>query len=179
MIDPTVEIDALITREGGFVDHPSDRGGPTRYGITAAVAARHGWHGDMKQFPRSKAFEIYEEDYWTRPGFDRVAALFPKVAGELFDTGVNMGVGVAAGFLQRLLNALNRQGRDYADIEVDHDIGGQTLKALARFRETRGAHGEAVLLTGLQCLQGERYIDLAEKRPANEDFVYGWLTHRV
>ena len=31
-------IDELIEREGGYVCHPADRGGPTRFGITEAVA---------------------------------------------------------------------------------------------------------------------------------------------
>jgi hypothetical protein len=31
-------VDALIEREGGFVDHPDDKGGPTCFGITEAVA---------------------------------------------------------------------------------------------------------------------------------------------
>jgi lysozyme family protein len=35
------------------------------------------------------------------------------LAAELLDTGVNMGTGTATGFLQRALNALNRNGRDY------------------------------------------------------------------
>lgn len=30
-------IDAIIRREGGYVNHPADRGGPTRYGITMAT----------------------------------------------------------------------------------------------------------------------------------------------
>lgn len=33
-------IDAVIAREGGFSDHPADRGGATRWGITEAVARR-------------------------------------------------------------------------------------------------------------------------------------------
>ena len=27
-------IDGLIDREGGYVDHPADKGGPTCFGIT-------------------------------------------------------------------------------------------------------------------------------------------------
>ena len=41
-------IDVLIAREGGFVDHPADKGGPTRWGITQAVARRHGYMGQME-----------------------------------------------------------------------------------------------------------------------------------
>jgi lysozyme family protein len=35
-------IDALIDREGGYVNQPADKGGPTRFGITEAVARAHG-----------------------------------------------------------------------------------------------------------------------------------------
>ena len=34
-------VDGLIAREGGFVDHPADRGGATNWGITEAVARAH------------------------------------------------------------------------------------------------------------------------------------------
>ena len=32
-------IDDVIGREGGYSDHPADKGGPTKWGITEAVAA--------------------------------------------------------------------------------------------------------------------------------------------
>ena len=55
-----------------------------------------------------------------------------------------------------------------------------TLAALDSFLEVRGAsHGETVLLRALEALQGERYLRLAEKRPGNEAFLYGWLANRV
>jgi lysozyme family protein len=98
----------------------------------------------------------------------------------LFDTGVNMGPGVAATFLQRALTALNRNGKDYPDLTPDGRIGAQTLGALDAFLRTRGAkQGETVLLRALEALQGERYLRLAERRPANEAFLYGWLANRV
>lgn len=172
-------IDAVIDREGGYSDHPADRGGPTRWGITQVTAAGHGYDGDMRRFPRPSAVAIYRRLYWQRPGFDRIADRAPMLAAELFDTGVNMGPAVAATFLQRALNALNRGARDFADIAIDGRIGPNTLTALDSFLRVRGLSGEGVLLTAIEALQGERYLHLAERRPANEAFLYGWLANRI
>lgn len=172
-------IDAVIDREGRYVNHPADRGGATCWGITEAVARAQGYAGDMRALPREEAAAIYRRIYWLRPGLDQVAARAPAIAAELFDTGVNMGTGVAAGFLQRALNALNRAARDYPDIAIDRAIGPRTLAALDAFLRVRGAGGETVLLRAMEALQGERYIALAERRPSQEAFLYGWLANRI
>ena len=173
-------LDDVIEREGGFVDHPADRGGATCFGVTEAVARAHGYRGAMRHLPRDEALAIYRRLYWLRPRFDQVARRAPRIAAELFDTGVNMGPAVAATFLQRALTALNRQGRDFADLVPDGRIGPATLAALDGFLEARGARGgETVLLRALEALQGERYLRLAEHRPANEAFLYGWLANRI
>ena len=172
-------IDALITREGGYVDHPADRGGATRWGITVAVARANGYHGAIRDLPRAVAASIYETVYWRAPGLDRIAARAPRLAAELFDSGVNMGTGTAIGFLQRALNALNRGASDYPDLALDHAIGARTLAALDAFLARRGASGEGVLVKAVDALQGERYLALAERRPVNEAFLYGWLAERI
>lgn len=172
-------LDGLIDRGGDYVDHPADRGGPTRFGITEAVARAHGYPGAMARLPRTEAEAIHKRLYWRRPRFDDVAVRAPRVAAELFDTGANMGPGVAATFLQRALAALNRNGSDYCDLVPDGRVGPRTLAALDAFLLVRGASGETVLLRALEALQGERYLRLAEKRPANEAFLYGWLANRV
>jgi lysozyme family protein len=172
-------IDEVIGREGGYSNHPADKGGATRWGVTEAVARAHGYRGEMRCYPREEAVAVYRRIYWLRPGFDRVAEQAPKLAAELFDTGVNMGPEIAAGFLQRALNALNRGASDYADIPVDRRIGDRTIEALKGFIARRGAGGEKVLLKAVEALQGERYLRLAEQRPANEAFLYGWLANRL
>ncbi len=172
-------IEAVIDREGGYSDHPADRGGATRWGITEAVACAHGYRGDMRAFPRAEAATIYRRAYWSRPGLDRVATLASAVAAELFDTGVNMGPAVAVSFLQRALNALNRGASDYPDIVPGPRVDDATLAALSAFLKRRKPHGEAVLLKAIEALQGERYLHLAERRPANEAFLYGWLANRL
>lgn len=172
-------IEEVIEREGGYVNHPADRGGPTRWGITEAVARRQGYLDDMRHLPQSDAAAIYRRLYWIAPGFDKVAEKSPKLAAELFDTGINMGTGTAAGFLQRALNALNRNAHDYGDLTVDRRIGPATLLALHAFFRKRGASGEDVLLKAVEALQGAHYVRLAETRPSQEAFLYGWLANRI
>jgi lysozyme family protein len=86
---------------------------------------------------------------------------------------------VAVGFLQRALNALNRRERDWPDIPQSRRIDTATLAALKAIIQTRGKAGETVLLRALEALQGARYIELAEARPANESFTFGWLAGRI
>ena len=172
-------IDELIEREGGYVNHAADRGGPTRFGITEAVARAHGYGGAMAELPRDEAAAIYRRLYWLRPKFDEVAERSEAIAAELFDTGANMGPAVTATFLQRALTALNRNGQDYPDLVPDGRVGPRTLAALDAFLKLRGKDAETVLLRALEALQGERYLRLAERRPANEAFLYGWLANRL
>lgn len=172
-------VDAIIAREKGFVDHPSDRGGATKYGITEAVARANGYTGDMRSLPLGLARTIYRRRYWDAPGFGRVAAVSETIAAELADTGVNMGPTTAALMFQRWLNALNRRQKDYADLFVDGAIGPVTVGALRAYLDKRGDEGEAVLVAALNCIQGARYLDIVEGDDRQEDFMYGWLLHRV
>ncbi len=172
-------IDAVLDREGGYTNNPADRGGETKYGITVAVARANGYDGPMRSLPLAEARDIYRRLYWLRPRFDAVAARAPALAAKLFDIGVNMGPPVAAAFLQRALNALNRGASDYPDMAIDGRIGDVTLAALTAFLARRGAGGEQVLLRAVEALQGEHYVALAERRPANETFLYGWLANRI
>lgn len=171
--------DEILGKEGGYVNHPDDKGGPTNWGITEKVARSHGYHGDMRDMTREQAKEILEADYWYGPRFDQVSDISQGIAAELCDTGVNMGPSVAAKMLQRWLNAFNQGGKLYPDMDADGRIGPRTLAALGAYHEKRGKEGVQVLLTALNCTQGERYLDLAEKREANESFLYGWMRGRV
>lgn len=168
-------LENVLVKEGGYSNNPADTGGETMFGITKAVARQNGYTGAMRALPRSLALEIYRQQYVLRPRFDRVGALSGAIGAELVDTGVNMGPAVAATFLQRALNGLNRQGRDFADIAADGIVGPGTLAALKAFLGKRGKLGERRLLALLNSLQGARYLELCEGRAANETFLFGWL----
>jgi len=172
-------LNELLAHEGGYTNNPDDPGGETNLGITKETAVRNGYTGPMRDLTREKALEIYRSEYWERPGFDKVFEISPGIAGELFDTGVNMSPTVPSGWLQRLLNAFNRGAKDYPDIAVDGNLGPATLACLRTYLKIRGDEGESVMLKGLNALQAERYIRLAEKNPALESFTFGWLSNRV
>lgn len=172
-------IDSRITVEGDFVDHPSDKGGPTRFGVTEAEARAYGYTGDMRVFPRPLAQEIFRKRYWEEVGLDRIADIFPVLAEQMFDIAINQGTSVPGTLLQRLLNVMNRRGADYADIKVDSRIGTMTLAALRTYLAKRGNVGREVLIKGILILKGGRYIGLAEAKETQEDFVFGWIANRI
>lgn len=168
-------IDDTIGKEGGYVDHPDDRGGATRWGITQAVARANGYTGEMRVLPRAKAVEIYRSQYAIKPGFAAVAEIMPTIGAELFDTGVNMGPARPSMWLQEWLNALNAGGTLWPDIAEDGRIGPGTLAALKAYKARRGAEGERRLLAALNGDQAVRYKQIARANASQEAFVYGWL----
>ena len=90
----------------------------------------------------------------------------------MFDTGVNMGVGRAAKFLQRALNLLNQGGKRYSDIVEDGKVGNNTIKAL---KACISYKGDEFVYKILNILQGMHYIDYMTKSPTQEKYAYGWL----
>jgi lysozyme family protein len=175
---------------GAWSNDALDRGGETYTGI--ARKARPDWHGwsiidalpgpkgaprflEALRQKRDELLELvkadYRRHYWDRLGLGDLPRL---VALELFDTALNQGSGAAVRHLQRCLNALNMNGTLYADVVVDGDMGPATRAAVVAYFAARGAEGERVLWKYLNCLQGAKYIELAEKDQTQERFVYGW-----
>lgn len=177
-------IDAVLDIETEkYTNDPNDAGGPTKWGITLATLEKaRGMPttaAQVEKLTRAEAFEIYRRRYVVEPGFDEIVALNSRIGAELVDTGVNMGQPVAATFLQRALNAFNQRGALYPDIDVDGVCGPATVKALQAFLARRGEKGVKVLLRAMNAQQGVRYLEIAERRPQNEDFTFGWFDARV
>lgn len=168
-------IDSLIQREGGYVNHAADRGGPTRYGVTQSVARENGYNGDMRELPLSLAKRIAADRYWHPLHLGDVAVHSEALAESMFDFCYHSGVRRPAETLQRLLNVLNREQRDYRDLGVDGIVGGKTLGALQAYRELRGNDGMQVLRHGFDALRTAFLVSLAERAPSQEAFSYGWL----
>jgi len=178
------EFARVIGIEGKYANNPNDSGGETMYGITVAVARRHKYTGRMIDMPLSIAHSIYRADYWDRVRLEDVALLSPKIAGELFDSGINCGTGRSGQWLQVALNAFNLRGTLYPDIDVDGDVGRGTIAAYNAYFVSRSklngrANAEAVLLRALDGQQCAYYVNLSQDRVKDEDFVFGWILNRT
>ncbi len=168
-------IDRLLEREGGYSNHPHDSGCETQWGITITVARAASYTGQMKAMPRETAKAIYRERYWFKPRLDQIDAIHPKLAENLFDIGVNCGPSIGIRFLQRALNILNGTNT----LAVDGCIGPKTLSALKQLKAARSANGLKVLLAMVNAQLSVHYIELAERYPNNQTFIYGWQLNRV
>ena len=86
-------IDMVLVHEGGYVDHPSDPGGETKYGISKRAYPDL----DIKNLTKEDAKELYRKDYWDRIKGDELP---PAVACVVVDYAVNSGVSRASKALQ-------------------------------------------------------------------------------
>lgn len=93
-------IKRVLQSEGGYVNHPSDPGGETNFGITIAVARANGYQGPMKSLPIAEARRIYKSRYADPCNFDDEPA---GVDYAVFDYAVNSGVSRANKVLRRVI----------------------------------------------------------------------------
>lgn len=105
----------LLGHEGGYVAHPSDPGGATRWGVTERIARANGYTGDMREFPADFAKQIYRRDYWDAVKADHLPQ---TVRYAVFDAAVNSGVRQSIKWLQQSLG-----------VSDDGVIGAVTLNA--------------------------------------------------
>ena len=141
----------IIRREGGYVDHPSDPGGETKYGI----AKRSHPKENIKSLTKKRAEEIYYDKYW-------VPSKAPYVPHDIqetfFDMVVNMGQRRAVKILQKACNSKK------CGLVVDGLIGRNTIKAATKIDPSR-----------LKVFRILFYADLIKRKPRLEDFIVGWV----
>lgn len=169
-------IAAIFSVEGGFVDNPKDPGGATNHGVTEKVARDHGYTGSMKDLPKEFAEGVYYKDYVLKPNFHLIVEASPAVAHKVIDEGVNAGPARAAKWFQQSLNALNRGGKDYANVPVDGQVGPKTVAAFRSLQMIRGEVKACELtLKLLDAQQASYYMSLTNLNT----FMVGWVDNRI
>lgn len=143
----------VLAREGGskLTNDVDDRGGLTKYGISKRAFPEI----DIQSLTEDQAIAIYKRHYWDVLGLDGVNA--PDVAGAIFDTGVNMGVGAAAKLAQMV-----------AGVPDDGKIGPISLAAI-----NRSDPGRFLSLYVLARI--ERCCDICTRDQGQKKYLLGWI----
>lgn len=158
-------VEKVLKTEGGYVDHPDDKGGATNFGITEQTLAQFRGtpvsHDDVRNLTKDEAIAIYEKFYWKPMGLDQVTK--PKIATILFDQAVNRGMAGATRSIQRVLG-----------LKVDGKIGPVSILAINACSET------SICLALFEDAQLQ-YVDIVQKNPLQVVFLEGWIrrTHSL
>lgn len=163
-------VDIIIEHEGGarFVNHSSDPGGATKWGISLSYAryqkARFDLDGDgdvdaddIRVLTREQAIEAYRDGFWTPA---RCGELPPGLALSVFDMAVNQGQGAAVRALQRAVGAT-----------ADGAIGPRTVA------KAQGHNDPAAVMSEFLVQRVKRYSEIDAHRLAT--FGTGWFRRAV
>lgn len=177
---PTVReiAEAIVAREGGYVNDPDDPGGATNFGVTIHTMRRLGLDldrdgdvdvNDVRRLTRNQAVDIFVRHYFDGP---RINLLPDALHATVFDMYVNAGAN-AVKILQRLLNRMR------IDVTVDGVIGPQTARAAAEAYAAAPSH----LVDAYGIERRNYYYALADRRPASRKYARrrdggkgGWIT---
>lgn len=177
---PSVEsiADAIVAREGGFVNDPDDPGGATKFGVTIGTMKRLGRDldgdgritaQDVQALGPVEAREIFIEHYFYGP---RIDELPEALHATVFDAYVNTGAN-AVRLLQQLLVDMGHQ------IRIDGAIGAQTIGAAKAAYAAAPDH----LADAYGIARRNYYYGLADRRPRLRKFARrrdggkgGWIT---
>lgn len=154
----------MIVNEGGYVLHTvaGDRGGMTYAGI--ARNFHPSWQGwkviDQGETPPAELVrQFYRSNFWAPLRLDDVE--HQEVAGNLFDFGVNAGLGTAAKLAQLVVG-----------VTPDGKVGAKTLSAL-------NAIDPDLFVARYALAKIARYRDIVVKNRTQQRFLVGWLNRAL
>jgi len=163
-----VAVQVVIEHEGGYVNHPSDPGGATNFGVSLRFLKSLGVaigdldddgdvdDADIKLITLGFARSIYKQCWWDKYSYHRITN--KGVAIKLLDFAVNMGHTRAVINLQRAVRAAS-------GIALINDgiLGNKTIRAVNLCKDEP-------LTVAYMCETAGFYRSL--NKP---DFITGWL----
>lgn len=140
-----------------YTNRPTDRGGPTKWGITQKAWSEYVGHAapidEIKAITEHQARIFYENMYIKRPKFDMLP---PLLIPMIVDCGVNHGVRAASKWIQRAVGA-----------KQDGAIGPQTLAALT-------STNLIATYTRICASRFKLYGRIVTKDHSQAEYAHGW-----
>lgn len=146
----------VIENEGGYVFDKNDLGGETKFGITKKNYPSL----NIRDLTLEDAKKIYYRDFWQKGRFEEIDD--EKVATQLFDLSVNLGIRSAVIVLQRALRSVGK------NVQEDGLMGSETLLATSN-------SDPRCLLAAIKSEAAGYYRQIAAKNPSQQKFLKGWL----
>jgi len=174
---PAAFLSYIMRVEGGYVNHPKDPGGATKYGITQrslekARGMLEGLPDSVRDLSCERASRIFYAFYYLPAG---CAALPYPLRLAHFDGAVHCGVHQGGRLLQRMLNRLGLGLEREEPLKVDGLVGPRTLERVLLLQRSGDFWGH-LGVQGLLLERMEFYGSLARKNPKQYGpFLGGWL----
>lgn len=160
-------VEDILRREGGFVNHPNDRGGPTNMGITQKTLSD--WLGrtatidDVRNLDQDIAKEIYIKNYLSGP---RIDTLPREIVPQVFDISINSGPRTAIKIVQKVVNLAG-----FGPIGSDGLMGPKTRNACEAAQNAMGdLFNNAIAYERINF-----YERIIQRNPSQEVFRNGWI----
>ena len=171
MFDIDEIIDDIIEKEGGYVNHPDDRGGPTNLGITLITAKS--WFGpsyteeSLKELTKEQAKKIYKKAFYIDTGFN----LLPEhIQASVIDAAVMSGPRRATRILQETINTF-KLGR----LVVDGILGPLTYREARAMDQLWGPW----LINNYADIRILYYIRIVVNNTSQLVFLKGWVNRAL
>jgi lysozyme family protein len=155
--------DFILSFEGGYVNHPNDKGGPTNMGVTLKTWQTQGYDKngdgridakDVKLITKADAISILRRCYWNRWKADAIKD--QSIANILVDWVWLSGTpGIT--LVQAMLG-----------VTADGIVGSKTLKAL-------NAQPPKQFFERIKARRKQYIARVFAKRPSQKEFEAGWL----
>lgn len=152
-------LEFVLKSEGGYVNHPDDKGGATNMGVTQKTYDTYSdnngqQHRDVKGISKTEVSDIYEKMYWSPSGCH---SLQLPLSLAVFDTAVNFGVFRAVSFLQKVSGA-----------KEDGVLGPKTIAAA----NSKNPKDLAIKIVELRLA---RRNETVARNPSQKIFLKGWI----
>ncbi len=163
-------INPIIKQEGGYVNHPNDRGGPTKWGITLNFYQESvdsdATKEDIKNLSKETAKELYKTSFWQPNNFvvgELSLGDLPVPIGEvILSYSINMGQKTGHALLQKGINNLGY------DISEDGWLGPNTI-------DTAENCDPLELLKAISIKASTRYNEIILSNRSQRVFLEGWM----
>lgn len=157
----------IVKSEGGYVNDPSDPGGPTKYGVTIHTMRRLNMDldhdgdvdiQDVKALTIGDAIEVFEKHYFKQA---HINVLPQDLQAAVYDMNVNSGKN-SIKMLQLTLNLFQ------AGLVVDSGLGQKTIDAAFRAVTDKGG---IVVRDAFSVMRRDYLYSIADNRPASRKYA--------